>query len=385
MKVGSMRAFTAAAVCGVVCLCGAAVAARQAQPAQGTAERVPLTDEVFKNVTLLRGIPIDTFFDAMGMFANAMGNDCTFCHVSKAYFDKNAFAEQTPRMQRARQMIVMMNTINKNYFAGQPRVTCFTCHAGNQIPRNDPSFLAQYGTPVEDPNVRDFPTDTRLMADQIIDKYIQAAGGAERLAKLTSYVAKGTYAGFDTSFDKVPVELYARAPAQQTMVVHLGIGVSTRTFDGRSGWMAGPDTPMPLVTLSEGNLDRARLEAMLAFPNAAAMRQLYPQWRAGRTAIDDKEVLVLQGSADGQPVANFYFDETGMLVRFIRWTRTPVGFVPTMVDYSDFRDVQGVKVPFKRVVTQTYMQMSIELANVQPNARIEASIFARPAPAKPAA
>ena len=385
MKVGSMRAFTAAAVCGVVCLWGAAVAARQAQPAQGTAERVPLTDEVFKNVTLLRGIPIDTFFDAMGMFANAMGNDCTFCHVSKAYFDKNAFAEQTPRMQRARQMIVMMNTINKNYFAGQPRVTCFTCHAGNQSPRNDPSFLAQYGTPVEDPNVRDFPTDTRLMADQIIDKYIQAAGGAERLAKLTSYVAKGTYAGFDTSFDKVPVELYARAPAQQTMVVHLGIGVSTRTFDGRSGWMAGPDTPMPLVTLSEGNLDRARLEAMLAFPNAAALRQLYPQWRAGRTAIDDKEVIVLQGSADGQPVANFYFDETGMLVRFIRWTRTPVGFVPTMVDYSDFRDVQGVKVPFKRVVTQTYMQMSIELANVQPNARIEASMFARPAPAKPAA
>ena len=74
--------------------------------------------------------------------ANAMGNDCTYCHVSKAYFDKAAFAEQTPRMQRARQMIVMMNTINKNYFAGQPRVTCFTCHAGSQSPRNDPSFLA---------------------------------------------------------------------------------------------------------------------------------------------------------------------------------------------------------------------------------------------------
>ena len=71
-----------------------------------------MTEEVFKQIQLLRGIP-DTFFDAMGMFANAMGNDCTFCHVSKAYFDKAAFAEQTPRMQRARQMIVMMNAINK--------------------------------------------------------------------------------------------------------------------------------------------------------------------------------------------------------------------------------------------------------------------------------
>ena len=145
-----------------------------------------MTEEVFKQIQLLRGIPVDTFFDAMGMFANAMGNDCTFCHVSKAYFDKAAFAEQTPRMQRARQMIVMMNAINKQYFGGQPRVTCFTCHKGDQSPRSDPSFLTQYGTPIEDPNMRDFPTDQRIVASQVIDKYIQAIGGADRVAKFTS-------------------------------------------------------------------------------------------------------------------------------------------------------------------------------------------------------
>jgi hypothetical protein len=388
MTAGSRRLFLGATALAVVGLLGVAIEAGQtapaAAPAQGATDRGPMTEEAFKQIQLLRGIPVDTFFDAMGMFANAMGNDCTFCHVSKAYFDKAAFAEQTPRMQRARQMIVMMNAINKQYFGGQPRVTCFTCHAGDQSPRSDPSFLTQYGTPVEDPNVRDFPTDQRVVASQVIDKYIQAVGGADRIAKFTSFVAKGTYAGFDTSFDKVQMELYGKAPNQQAMVVHLGIGASTRTFDGRSGYMAGPDTPLPLVTLTEGNLDRARLEAMVAFPSKALLNT-FPQWRGGRTAIDDQEVIVLQGSADGQPVANFYFDNAGLLVRFIRWTRTPVGYVPTEVNYSDYRDVAGVKVPFKRRVTQTYMQMSIELSDVQPNVRVDDSRFARPAPVKPAA
>jgi len=386
MTAGSRQLFLGAIALGMVCLLGVAMEAGQAAPppAQSATERGPMTEEVFKNVVLLRGIPVDTFFDAMGMFANAMGNDCTFCHVSKAYFDKSAFAEQTPRMQRARQMITMMAAINKQYFGGQPRVTCFTCHGGNQSPRSDPSFLTQYGTPIEDPNIRDFPTDQRIVANQVFDKYIQALGGADRVAKFTSFVAKGTYAGFDTSFDKVPMELYGRAPAQQTMVVHLGIGINTRTFDGRNGWMAGPDTPVPLVTLTEGNLDRARLEALVAFPSAA-LRQAFPQWRGGRTAINDEEVIVLQGSSDGQPIANFYFDNAGLLVRFIRWVRTPVGFVPTEVDYSDYRDVGGVKVPFKRIVTQTYMQMTVELSDVQPNARVEDARFARPAPVKPAA
>jgi hypothetical protein len=307
-----------------------------------------------------------------------MGNDCTFCHASKAYFDKAAFAEPTPRIQKARQMITMMNTLNRQYFGGQPRVTCFTCHQGSSTPSSDPNLMLQYGVPVEDPNVRDFPTDARIKSDAVFDRYLQALGGADRIAKFNSFTAKGTYAGFDTSFDKVPVELFGRAPAQQAMLVRLEAGVSTRTFDGRNGWMAGPETPLPLMTLTAGNLDRARLEALVAFPTG--LRQAFPQWRGGRTAIDEKEVQVLQGIVDGQAVANLYFDDAGLLVRVVRWTRTPVGFVPTQVDYSDYRDVGGIRIPFKRIVTQTYMQMTVELTDVQPNTSIDASRFARPAP-----
>jgi hypothetical protein len=383
MTAGSRRVLAGATAAAVLCVAIGIKAAGQA-PAQGPPEKVTLTDDVFKSVMVFRGIPVDTFFETMGMFASAMGNDCTFCHVSKAYFDKTLFAEQTPRILRARQMVMMMNALNDQYFGGRPRVTCFTCHGGSQSPRSEPDLAIQYGPPVEDPNARDFPVDTRVSADQVFDKYLRALGGAERLAGLTSFAATGTYSGFDTAFVKVPMELFGKAPAQQSMIVHMVNGVSTRTFDGRNGWMAGPDTPLPLLTLTEGNLDRARLEAIVAFPSA--IKEAFPRWRVGRTAIDDREVQIVQGMGPAQALANFYFDESGLLVRMVRWTRTPVGFVPTQTDYSDYRDVNGVKVPFRRTVTQTYMQMTVEVTDMKPNAQVDAAKFARPSPvARPTA
>jgi hypothetical protein len=132
MKIGATRGFAAAAVLGIVCLGGAAVAANQAKPAQASGERVPLSEEVFKQITLLRGIPVDTFFEAMGLFANAMGNDCTYCHEPKAYFDKALFAQQTPKMETARQMIQMVNDI--------------TVKGGvDQVGHEDPGLAALFG------------------------------------------------------------------------------------------------------------------------------------------------------------------------------------------------------------------------------------------------
>ena len=379
----AMPRLFAAAVAALTCLLIQTAVAAQGQGQAPTAagDKVPLSDEVFKSVQILKGIPVDTFFESMGMFASAMGNDCTFCHVKDAYFDKSQFAQVTPRMQRARQMLMMMSDLNDRYFAGRTRVTCFTCHRGNQAPASEPDLALQYGEPYEDPNARDFPVETRVTADQLFDKYLQWAGGAQNLARLTSYVARGTYEGFDTAFEKRPVEIYAKAPNQQTTVVRLATGPSTRVFDGKSGWMAGGDQPVHLLTLTEGNLDRARLEAMVAFPSGIKMS--FPRWRVGRTAIDGNEVYVVQGMGAAQALANFYFDQNGMLVRFVRWTRTPVGFIPTQVDFSDYRDVNGVKVAFDRKVTQTYMQAHVILTDVQANAAIEASRFAKPAPVAP--
>jgi hypothetical protein len=388
---GFMRRLSGAIGIAVLCLIGAAVRADvaavassqagQAGSGQTAQDKPLLAGDVFKSVMVFGGIPVDTFFETMGMFANAMGNDCTFCHSSDAVFDKAAFAEPTPRILRARQMIAMMGAINKQYFGGQPRVTCFTCHRGDQSPVTDSNLALQYSPPNDDPNVRALPPAvTRITADQIFDKYIKALGGADRLAKITSFTAKGTYAGFDTGHDQVPVEIFAGAPNQLTTIVHLPAGASTRTYNGRLGWMAGPDTPVPLLTLTAGNLDRARLEAILWFP--AGIRQAFSQWKVGSVLIGDDDVQVVQGSETGQPPANLYFDASGLLIRLVRWTRTPVGFVPTQIDFADYREVAGVMIPFRKTVSQTYMQMTIALTDVQPNVAIAPSRFAQPAPVR---
>jgi hypothetical protein len=380
MKFGRRYAIFWATGAAIACLLGAMtarVSARQAGP--GAAPL--MTENVFRNVVLLRGMPVDTFFDVMGMFAASMGDDCTYCHSKEAVFKHEAFGDPTPRIMKARQMIAMVTTINKNFFAGEPRITCFTCHRGSNSPVAAPILALQYGAPEEDPNVMDFPTDIAGSADAILDKYLAALGGTGQLAKLSSFTAKGTYSGFDTGHKEVPVDIYAKAPNQRTWIIHMMDGDSHRVFDGRSGWFAGPDSPAPLVTLTSGNLDRYRLEAMVAFP--AGVKQAFSEFRVGRTAIEDRPVQIVQGINKGLLPVNLYFDSTsGLLVRLVRWNQTSLGPVPTQIDYDDYRDVAGVKMPFTWTASQTYMQMTIKLANIQPNVTIDAARFVTPAPAK---
>ena len=83
------------------------------------------------------------------------------------------------------------------------------------------------------------------------------------------------------------------------------------------------------------------------------------------------------------PVRLYFDKESGLLVRLIRYTDSPVGLNPTQIDYADYREVAGVKMPFRWTVTWLDGRSIIELTDVQPNASVDAAKFARPAaPAK---
>jgi outer membrane lipoprotein-sorting protein len=177
------------------------------------------------------------------------------------------------------------------------------------------------------------------------------------------------------------MEIFAKAPAQRTTIVHMAVGDKVTVFDGKVAWISGSDKPIPLMTLTGGNLEGARIDALVAFP--ATIKPAFSQWQVTASAIDDKEVIVLRGTNPRQPPVNFYFDQSGLLVRTLRLVDTAVGRVPTQVDYTDYREVAGVKMPFKWVVTWTNGQSTTTLSAVQPNVTIDAARFARPAPAKP--
>ena len=359
-----------------VVLVGLVAVAGQAEPDRN----LQMSDTVFKNVQLLKGIPVDEFMDAMGMFASSLGYDCSSCHSPEIRTNREAFAIETPAIQRARGMIAMMNAINRNYFRGEPRVSCFTCHRANYSPEIVPSLALQYGEIKEDPNAIVIFPDRNVSADQVFDKYFQTLGGRERLAQLTTFAATGTYSGFNTGGADVPVEIFARAPDQRTQIIHLREGDGVKTYDGRNGWVAEEWRPVPLVTLTGGNLAGARLEGIMSFPSA--IQNAFSQWKVGSTVIDDRPVQILQGTNAGETPVNLYFDESGLLVRLVRWNKTTVGIVPTQIDYADYREVAGVKVPFRTTVTWTDGQNILALNDVRANVPIDTAKFTRPAPFK---
>jgi photosynthetic reaction center cytochrome c subunit len=401
MKLGSRRTVLRVMGATIICSMGIASAGIQAGPqriAEVTLEEKPLmAEQVFKNVQLLRGISIKEFMETMGFFAAATNNTCTTCHGDASAGSWERYADDPPLKQTARKMMLMVDALNRTYFGGKREVTCYSCHRNADRPKITPNLAEQYGTPPpEDPDEIAQQAPSAPSPDQVLDKYVQALGGAQKLATFTSFVAKGTYQGYDDP--QSPVEIYAKAPGQFFQIVHGSSGDSTWVDDGRSAWLAQPDldTPVPLLALTAGDLDGAHLESELYFP--ARIKQLLTKLRVGfpitgvtsilpdsvGVGIDDRELTIVQGTTAAGNNVKLYFDpKSGLLVRMVRYTNLPVGFIPTEIDYADYRDVSGIKVPFR--VTKTWVdgRSVTELSSIQLNVPIDAAKFAKPAPPAP--
>lgn len=343
--------------------------------------RPQMAEEVFQNVQVLTGIPVDEFMATMGFFSASLGMNCTDCHVDESGGSWARYADDNALKQTARRMMLMVSAINNTNFGGRQVVTCNTCHRGTYRPSVMPSLALLYGVPPPDePGELFGPAPGQPPVDQILDRYIEAIGGPERLANLNSFVARGTYLGFDDA-EESAVEIFAETPGRLTTIVHTLYGDRITTYDGRAGWIAAPreERPVGLLAVTGQELDGARLEAELWFP--ARIAQALGNWRVGvRMIIDDREVETIQGTTAGGATATLCFDsESGLLVRLVRFSGTPVGPVVTQIDYDDYREVSGVKMPFRWTVTWLSGRSTFAMSEIQPNVPIAAATFARPA------
>ncbi len=328
----------------------------------------------FKNVQQMKGIPVDEFMGTMGLFSAALGMCCLECHNEAWEFD-------TPRKKTARRMIEMTNLINQTNFSGRKVVTCWTCHRQSDRPTTTPPLDVIYGEPIFwQPDDLFQQAQGAPKADEVLDKYIQAVGGAAAVAKLTSFAGKGIASGFAGSL-RSPAEIFVKAPNQRMTIIHTDDGDKTTTYDGKSGWLASNVTPVPVMTLTGGELDGARLDAELTFPSR--IKQALTQWRAALPmTLNGRLVNVLQGSGKDMS-ATLYFDaQTGLLTRVIRYAASAMGRVPTQIDLEDYRDVSGVKIPFKWSFAWTSGRDLYELSEIQANVAVDAAKFSKPLPAK---
>ena len=378
MRFGSRPAIRGAiATTTIAWLVSVALVVGQTRPEQ----KPRMADEVFKNVQILKGIPVDEFMGTMGFFSAALGLNCTDCHVDESGGNWAKYADDNDLKRTTRRMLQMVAALNRASFGGRQMVTCNTCHRGNRSPNVMPSLALLYGTPPPDePGDPIAQAPGQPQPDQVLDTFIQAVGGAQRLAALTSFTAKGTYLGFDDA-DKRAMQIFAKAPDQRATIIQSPNGTNTTVFDGRAAWIAAPDTekPVPLLAVTGQELDGVKLETAVVFPSR--IKQALTKWRVGAPAtIDNREVRVVQGTTTGGGTATLCFDsESGLLVRLVRFSESPVGRLVTQIDYADYRDVAGVKMPFRWIVSWLNGRSIYELSDVQPNVPISATTFDEPA------
>ena len=329
--------------------------------------------EAFKNIKVLKDIPSYELIPTMEFISASLGVHCDYCHVEH-HFDEDT---KKPK-RRAREMMQMMFAIDKNSFHGHLEVTCNTCHNGARHPAGMPAIAEAGEVQPRPAHMEGHGAHTDLASlpqpDAIVGKYVAALGGADALRKVQSRVMTGTMTAFGHT---MPVEIYAQAPDEMASVMKSPRGQSMTVYNGQGGWASM--MPRPPHALEGSELDRARLDADFYFPLDihkifTSLRERPPQNVGGEKAF------VVLGIRPGKPPVELFFSkQSGLLLRMVYFTQTALGRLPQQTDYSDYREVDGVKVPFQWTVAEPGGQSTVQVARVQQNVPISASRFSVPA------
>ena len=349
----------------------------QSPAAQAPAASKP-AEQQFKNIKVLNGIPAEQLIPAMQFIAASLGVECEYCHVSKDHVAGLAFEKDDKKPKLiARKMIQMMFAINKDNFDGKREVTCYSCHRGAAEPIGTP-LVATDELPAgagaeKKPGA---PPPALPTPGQLLDKYLTASGGAEAVQRIASRIEKGTLTAFGGQH--FPVDIYAKAPDKRVSVMHIPGGDSITAFDGHSGWLSISGRPPHIMTPEENA--GARIDADLHFP--VDVKTLSQKWvvQPGEK-IDSHDTTLVAGSSENAPPLRLYFDvQTGLLLRLIRYAETPLGRLPTQIDYSDYRDADGVKAAYRWTLARPGNRFTIQVDELRQNVPVDDAKFVAPAP-----
>ena len=342
--------------------------ARAAGGQETTKPAGPLAEERFKNIQALKGVPADDVVPAMQFISNSLGVECEFCHVRNA-FDK----EDIEKKKVARKMITMQMAINKDNFNNHRDVTCYSCHHGSHHPAEVPIIPDVETTPEHGEGNAGGAPPAGPTADQLLDKWAQAVGGADAMHKITSRVEKGT---IKFGQGESSIEIYAKAPGKRLSVMHTPRGESLTGFDGQAGFTTGFGPPRDMAG---GDVDVAKIDATFYLPVEA--KQVFTQFRVRPPEkVGDRDAYLVFGLRQGHPPVRLYFDEqSGLLVRMVQYVETPLGRNPVQIDFADYRDADGVKLPFQWTLARPFGRFTIQVNEIQQNVPIDDAKFAKPA------
>ncbi len=334
---------------------------------------VPTAAQKFKNIQVLKTIPADQLIPTMQFIGASLGVECDFCHVERE-MDKD---DKKPK-KIAREMMTMTFALNQDNFKGEREVSCNTCHRGSIHPQAIPAIMAEASKPrgAESEHEPDTPPASLPSGNPVLDKYLQALGGKAALDKVTTLVEKGNAVIGEGR--KLPIEVFAKSPDQRVSVMRTPNGDSVTAYNGHEGWLASPGRPLREMSASDDYA--AKLDATVFFP--AHLTPAFDQLKLEPKpeTIADHPATVVLGLTKGQPPAKLYFDQqSGLLIRMVHYTDTALGLNPTQIDFADYRDVGGVKTPFRWTIARPSGAFTIQLEEVHDNMPIDEAKFVKPA------
>jgi hypothetical protein len=365
----------------VVAIFGSVIVVAKAQSGGAAGKAATITpapkkaEEQFKNIQVLKGVPAEQIFPTMQFITASLGVECEFCHVQNA-FEK----DDKKNKQTARKMMDMMFAINRDNFEGHREVTCYSCHRGSATPQPIPAVMTEEpkDATLKAPAGGTAPAEAKEpaspTAEQLLDKYVRALGGAVAIDKINSRVMKGTIGVGEKS---LPIDVYSKDPEKRISYTHMPDGDSVTAFNGHEGWLATPGHP--LREMHGSDLDGAAIDADLHL--ATHLKTMFTEMRVGGAQkADGNEAYEVLGERAGKPPIQLYFDkQTGLLVRLVRYGETALGWLPTQIDYADYRETNGVKIPYRWTLARPSGRFTIQVSDVKQNVEVEDAKFTKPA------
>jgi hypothetical protein len=339
-------------------------------------------EQTRKNIQVLKGLPESQLYLLMNFVAVSLGERCEFCHVSKGKDPKTGStnwvweSDEKPEKlagRRMMQMVLMINGSNKVDFR-QNSVTCYTCHRGQTTTMGLPEMpLVRSGhepAPSEGPAVAPL---ARPSVDEIFARYRQAVGGTNATSTKTLFL-KGVRAA--TQNRTWPNEITFAAPDKFLMVATTPQALIRQSVAGDQGWVL---SGARLQTLTPAQVASARRGLEETFAVVKATRLPGMQF-VGMEKINGRDMYVVVKSTDNKTESYDFDLATGLLARKKTINHTAALPIPEQFDFEDYRDVDGVKLPFliRYSAIDTYDSWTRTFSEIKRNVAVDESTFARP-------
>jgi serine/threonine protein kinase len=226
------------------------------------------------------------------------------------------------------------------------------------------------------PSGNEKTTTAATSVDEVLNKYIEAIGGEDAVRAVTSRVVKATFEIPDTGVGGTS-EIYAKAPNKYFTIINGPSGLSSRVgFNGSQAW--SKEATGELREIEGGELEGTKRDA--DFYKELDFKELYTNLSIrGKEKVKGRDSVVIEATLPEGGSDLLYFDaETGLLVRTDVTRETPQGTLTNETYFEDYREVDGIRIPFTVRLSSSILNIVIRVREVRHNVQIKDSIFDPP-------